>query len=81
MMPHFMPLLIDFFDQIPMAAARFGRNENEIRAMQDAVNRITWALSEVLPQLPDLQDPRPETSQKTAATAANLHPGENNISR
>lgn len=30
-----------------------GKNEKEIAESQEAVNRITWALREVLPQLPD----------------------------
>ncbi|HSM86436.1 MAG TPA: hypothetical protein VLT16_09810 [Candidatus Limnocylindrales bacterium] len=30
-----------------------GRNEREIVESQEAVNRISWALREVLPQLPD----------------------------
>ncbi len=67
--------------QVITFQARFGRNENEIRAMQDAVNRITWALSEVLPRLPDFRDPSADLNQKTSAAAANLHPGENSASR
>jgi len=67
--------------QVITFQARFGRNENEIRAMQDAVNRITWALSEVLPRMPDFHDQVPDTNQKTAAAAANPRQGDNNVSR
>lgn len=46
-----------------------GRNENEINAMQDAVNRITWALSDVLPQILDQEDRKEGTRAKTTSAA------------
>jgi HAMP domain-containing protein len=39
--------------QVISFQTHFVKNEQEIGAMQQAVRRITWALREVLPQLPD----------------------------
>jgi len=41
--------------QVIALQAHFVKNEQEIGAMQQAVRRITWALREVLPQLPDFE--------------------------
>lgn len=45
------------------------KDEKEIGAMRDAVNRITWALSEVLPQMPGVEDQarRTEATDKAAS--------------
>jgi hypothetical protein len=46
-----------------------GKDEKEIGTMREAVNRITWALSEVLPQMPGVEDHarRDEAADKAAS--------------
>lgn len=45
------------------------KDEREISTMREAVNRITWALSEVLPQMPGVEEPRQhhEVTDKAAS--------------
>jgi high-affinity nickel permease len=53
--------------------ARSSGNENEIRVMQEAADRITWALREVLPQIPAFEDEGPEKRP------AGVHGGEDKV--
>lgn len=59
--------------QVITFEARRSGNENEIRVMQDAVDRITWALREVLPQIPALED------DGTEKPLAGVHEGEDKV--
>ena len=64
--------------QVITFQARRSGNESEIRAMQDAVDRITWALREVLPQIPAFKDDGLEAS-KTAGAFAAVREGEDKV--
>jgi HAMP domain-containing protein len=59
--------------QVIALQTHFVKNEQEIGAMQQAVRRITWALREVLPQLPDsehIPDFQNESTEMRKAAAA-----------
>ncbi len=51
------------------------KSEQEIASMHEAVNRITWALQEVLPQLPGGQEASPPgaSARTTASSEKNHH--------
>jgi hypothetical protein len=63
--------------QVITFQARRSGNESEIHTMQDAVDRITWALREVLPQMPAFKDDGP--THKTAAGFPDVREGEDKV--
>jgi hypothetical protein len=46
------------------------RSEQEIASMHQAVNRITWALQEVLPQLPGAEQQHPPGKNNSSSTTS-----------
>jgi hypothetical protein len=50
--------------QVIQFSARNQKNDDEVKAMREAVQRITWALREVLPQMLNAEDELPVSDVK-----------------